>query len=439
MSDELDRLSWAVSAYESALTALVRSDDLQELMEAVCEAIVNQRHYVLAWVVVVDAASGAAKDLKPLGGAGTAVGYMDGLVLSWAAEREEGRGPAGHAIRSGRAFVLRDTLTDPGFAPWRDRARPHGIRSCVTVPFKRGEEVIGALLVYASAPAAFGERELEIFTQLADQIGFAISLDEDRARMRAAEAGRRAAEKAMRDIQQDILRVARIATMGELLASVAHEINQPLAAITTNSDACLRWLESEQPNLDEARAAIRRITRDAGRASDVIARTRALLTKGSTSQSDFDLNAAIGDVLHFTHGEQRRAGVSVHTDLEPGLPLVRGDRVQVQQVVLNLILNGIDAMRSMTDRPRLLHIRTRPGGAGEVLAEVEDCGSGIDPVVMERLFDRFFTTKENGIGLGLSISHSIIEAHGGKLWALPAPSGGAIFRFTFPIAEGGSE
>lgn len=439
MSDELDRLNWAVSAFASASAALVQSDDLQDLMEAVCQAIVTQSAYVLAWVVAVDTSSDHSTHLKSLSGAGPALGYMDGLALSSSSDFAEGNGPTGRAIRSGRPYLLNDTQTDPVFMAWRERAEHYGIRSSVTVPFKRSGEVTGALLVYANTPQAFSERVLEIFSQLGNQIAFAMSLDEDRSRLRDAEAGRRAAEEAMRSIQEDFRRIARITSMGELLASVAHEINQPLAAISMNSEACLRWLESDPPDFGEARAAIKRITRDAGRASEVIARTRSLLAKEPSAHSDFDLNTAIKEVLRFTHGEQHRAGVSVQTTLERDLPAVCGDRVQVQQVILNLVLNGIDAMRSVADRPRLLQVRTKSNGTAEDLVEVEDCGSGIDPDILDRLFDRFFTTKAKGIGLGLSISRSIIEAHGGRLWALRPPRFGAIFRFTLPVAEVSTE
>jgi C4-dicarboxylate-specific signal transduction histidine kinase len=221
-----------------------------------------------------------------------------------------------------------------------------------------------------------------------------------------------------------------------LATSIAHEVNQPLAAVTTNGSACLRWLAGEPPNLDEARECLRRIIRQGNRASEVIARIRALVKKSVLAKARLDLSETIQEVLAMTNTEARRHRVSVRTELAARLPAVRGDRVQLQQVVLNLVMNGIEAMKVVTDRPRELLISSQPHESSKVLVAVQDSGIGLDPQGMERLFEAFYTTKPEGMGMGLSISRSIIEAHGGRLW--PAANGdcGATFQFTLPTEDG---
>jgi C4-dicarboxylate-specific signal transduction histidine kinase len=243
---------------------------------------------------------------------------------------------------------------------------------------------------------------------------------------------RKRVEEALRKAQAELAHVTRMMTMGELMASIAHEVNQPLAAVTTNGNACLRWLVHDPPNLEEARECQRRIIRDGNRAGDVMARIRALVRKSAPAKAPLDLSDTIQEVLTMVTPEARQHRVAVRTDLAPGLPLVRGDRLQVQQVLLNLVMNGIEAMQAVTDRPRELRIRTQPHESDTVLATVQDTGIALDPQSMTRLFEPFYTTKPEGMGLGLSISRSIIEAHGGRLWAAAHSDYGATFHFTLP-------
>jgi signal transduction histidine kinase len=221
-----------------------------------------------------------------------------------------------------------------------------------------------------------------------------------------------------------------------MTATLAHEINQPLAAIVTNSDAALRWLARDPPNLDEGRNAIDRIRRDSSRANDLIKRMRVVTQKHAPSFAPLDLNQALEEVLVYVRPDQRRLDFLIQTDLSAGLPPVQGDWVQLQQVILNLVLNGIEAMRGVTGRPRVLRITSRLTAAGAVLVAVEDNGVGLDPATADRIFDSLFTTREGGTGLGLSVSRSIVEAHGGRLWVENATPHGAIFRFTIPAAPG---
>jgi PAS domain S-box-containing protein len=246
---------------------------------------------------------------------------------------------------------------------------------------------------------------------------------------------RKRAEEALHQAQAALAHVTRVTTMGELTASIAHEVNQPLAGVTTNANAGLRWLAREPPDLEEARACLQRIIRDGQRADEVIARMRAFARKAAPQTARLALNDVIAEVLALVDGELRRHGVALHTDLAADLPPVRADRVQLQQVLLNLLLNGIEAMRGVTERPRALVVRSRKDGAEGVLVAVQDAGTGIAPQDLERVFTPFYTTKPAGLGLGLAISRSIIEAHGGRLWATSNDGPGATFQFTLPAGR----
>jgi len=237
-------------------------------------------------------------------------------------------------------------------------------------------------------------------------------------------------EVSLREAQTELAHVSRVTTMGELSASLAHEVNQPLAGIVTNANASLRWLGGELPNLNEAREAIRRIIRDGNRAAEVISRMLALFKKARTAKERLDINDAIEEVVILTQSEARRNKVALRMELATDLPAVMGDRVQLQQVVLNLILNGIEAVSTVEDRQRDLVIRTQRGEGDEVRVAVQDSGIGFDPMSAERIFDAFHTTKPGGLGMGLSISRSIVEIHGGRLWAVLNDGPGATFQFT---------
>jgi signal transduction histidine kinase len=241
---------------------------------------------------------------------------------------------------------------------------------------------------------------------------------------------RKQTEEELRKAQVELAHVTRVMTMGELAASIAHEVNQPLAAIVTNANACLRWLAGESPNLDEARQTARRIIRDGNRAGDVIGRIRTLLKKTGTEKELLDMNQVIREVVALAEGEVRRNGVALRTELAGDLPPILADRVGLEQVVLNLIMNAIEAMSAIGDRPRELVIRTQSGEVDQVRVTVQDSGIGLDPQCMGRIFDAFYTTKSQGMGMGLAISRSIIAAHGGRLWAVPNDGTGATFQFT---------
>jgi PAS domain S-box-containing protein len=245
------------------------------------------------------------------------------------------------------------------------------------------------------------------------------------------------AEEALLKAQADLEHVARLTTMGELAASIAHEINQPLMAIVTDAETCLLRLGKDQPELDEARKAAERVIRDCHRAGDVIKSIRALVRKSAAATEQLDINIVIRDVLDLMRAELRRQGVLLRAEFCAGLEPVTGDRVQLQQIVLNLVMNGVEAMSSVTNRSRILHVNTQRDTDGNIVIAVQDSGAGLDPSMMDRIFERFFTTKPEGMGMGLSICRSIVEAHGGRLWASPQLPHGSIFRFTLPGAKRG--
>jgi C4-dicarboxylate-specific signal transduction histidine kinase len=248
---------------------------------------------------------------------------------------------------------------------------------------------------------------------------------------------RRLSEEALGKVRSELTHLARVASLGALTASIAHEVNQPLAGIITNASTCLRMLGADPPNVAGALETARRTIRDGNRASDVINRLRALFSKKSITIENVDINAAAREVIAMLLGELQRNGVMLHPDFAEHLPQIRGDRVQLQQVILNLILNAIETMNKITSRSRHMRIVTGLDESQCVYLEVKDNGTGFDPQDAERLFNAFYTTKSSGMGIGLSVSRSIIEKHQGRLWATVNDTGpGAIFRFAIPpLAE----
>jgi PAS domain S-box-containing protein len=244
---------------------------------------------------------------------------------------------------------------------------------------------------------------------------------------------RKRAEEALRNAHADLERMARLTTMGELTASIAHEINQPLAAIVTQSEAALRFLDQDEPNLDEARDSLSSITEDGMRAGEVIRGLRALARKSGPQLTRLDIDEVIRQVLAISRGELLRHNVVLRAELASGERPVLGDRVQLQQVLLNLIMNSVEAMRSVTECTRELTVSSTLVEPSSVLVTVEDTGAGLDPAVAERVLEPFFTTKPDGLGMGLTICRSIVEAHGGRLWIEPRAPHGVDVRFTVPL------
>jgi C4-dicarboxylate-specific signal transduction histidine kinase len=282
---------------------------------------------------------------------------------------------------------------------------------------KRAEEALQKLL---------GELESKVQQRTAE---LASANDELRSEINE----RQRAEEALQKAQAELAHVSRLMTLGELTASISHEVNQPIAAVVTNGQVCLRLLALESPRPDDLRAAVERIVRDAHRASEVIQRIRALAKRSEPQMVSLDINDVIREATLLVQREVFNHGVSLRTELASALPPVLGDRVQLQQVVINLLINGVEAMAPITDRPREILIRSQQHEAGQVHVAVLDSGIGVDSKTAEKLFSAFFTTKPSGMGMGLSISRSIIRAHGGRLWVSPNADHGAAFQFTVPI------
>jgi C4-dicarboxylate-specific signal transduction histidine kinase len=251
------------------------------------------------------------------------------------------------------------------------------------------------------------------------------------AKLEAQIAERKQAEEALRQAQADLTHANRVSSMGELTASLAHEIKQPIAAAITNANTCLRWLARDKPDLEEARAAASRMVQDGGRASEIINRVRLLFQKDTLQRELIDLNEIIREMMLLLHSEATKFSVLVRTELAADLPLVMGDRVQLQQVLMNLMMNSIDAMKDV-DGTRELTIQSQRDEDGQVLISVSDTGVGLPPQQADKIFNAFFTTKTHGTGMGLRISRSIIESHGGRLWAADNSPRGARFQFTLP-------
>jgi PAS domain S-box-containing protein len=246
------------------------------------------------------------------------------------------------------------------------------------------------------------------------------------------EAEARENEQRYRETQLELAHANRVATMGELTASIAHEVNQPLAGVVANAEACLGWLRRSTPDLEAACRSVEWIIADGTRASEVIRRVRTLANKTSFEKVPLDVNDVVRETIPLVQGELISHQVSLRMELAATLPMILGDRVQLQQVIINLVMNGIESMQSVTDRPRELVVRSRQDDTKQVLVSVTDCGVGISAENADRLFTAFFTTKSSGMGMGLSICRSIIDAHGGRLWATACEPRGALFQFTIP-------
>jgi predicted ATPase/signal transduction histidine kinase len=343
-----------------------------------------------------------------------------------------------YVVRTRESVVLHDASVANLFSKDGYLARRRS-RSMLCLPIVKQAKLVSLLYLENNLTAgAFTADRIAVLEILASQAAISLEhaqlyaeLQQENMERKRAEDELRRSEASLREAQGELAQVTRLTTMGEMAASIAHEINQPLTGIVTNASASLRWLAGDSPNIAEAREAIRRIVRDGSRAGVVTQRIRALFQKTRALQEQLDINEAIGEIVALMEGEIRRNRVVLQMELAADLPPIMGDRVQLQQVVVNLILNGIEAMSAVQDRPRKLAIRTQHvEGSDEVSVAVQDSGIGLEPESEERIFDAFHTTKPGGSGLGLSISRSIVQEHGGRLWAESNDGPGATFQFT---------
>ncbi len=317
-------------------------------------------------------------------------------------------------LAADQAYLRRDP--DPPVVALVELA---GARTCLLVPLLKDVELIGALVITREQVQPFTDRQIDLVGDFAAQTTIAL------------ESTRR--ERQYREVQTELAHANRVATMGQLTASITHEVNQPITAAVTNALAARRWLSAEPPDFGEVSEALARIIKEGNRASELIGRIRALIKKAPTRKDAVAINDAILEVVALTRTEAANNGVLVRTQLAQGLPPVQGDRVQLQQVMLNLIVNAIQAMSGIGEGARELQISIDAvPSEGGVRVGVRDTGPGLSPESLSRLFEPFYTTKPEGMGMGLSICRSIVEAHGGRLWAIPCEPQGALFQFTIP-------
>jgi len=335
----------------------------------------------------------------------------------------------GRAVELRERVVIEDVETDSEFAPHRHIAASAGFRAVQSTPlFSRRGELLGMLSTHFRRPHRPSPRDLrftDLYTRHAAEIIDRKRLDE----------ARRQAEQALQMTQMELAHVSRLTTMGELAASIAHEVNQPLTAVTNNASACLRLLASRNLERGVLQSALQEIVADCTRTSAVITRIRAFIRKAPAGKSELDINDVIQEVLALAERELQKNRVLVERHLTKSLPLIRADRVQLQQVLLNLMMNGIEAMALVADRRCVLSVQSQLDESGDVLVAVRDSGTGLGSEA-HSLFVPFFTTKEDGMGMGLPISRSIVESHGGRLWASRNAPHGAVFSFTLPVVGG---
>jgi signal transduction histidine kinase len=314
--------------------------------------------------------------------------------------------------------VEKDYLKIPAVV---DLVKSGRIRTLLIVPMLSNDTVIGAITVSRTQVQPFTKKEIEMVADFAAQA--TIALETTRS------------ERQYREVQMQLAHANRVAAIGQLTASIAHELKQPLSAVVSNGGVTLRWLTRNQPEIGEAKQTVECIIKDANRATEVLDRIHRLVKKESLRTDTLNVNDAILEVIPLIHSEAVKNGVTVQRQLADHLPNIQGDRVQLQQVMLNLIINAIQAMSSLTEGLRELHIVTESAEGEGVRIAVRDTGPGLSAENIQRLFEPFYTTKPNGMGMGLSICRSIIEDHGGRLWATGLHPHGALFQFTIPACR----
>jgi len=353
-------------------------------------------------------------------------------------------GKVGQVAANRNPILIKDLLSQNDWILRPEWAKREGIRSFAGHPLIFRDNLLGVIGVFSRKPLT--EEEFTWLGLFANQAAVAIAnarafeevdrlrcqLEGERDYLQEQVTERKQAEEALRQAQADLTHANRVSSLGELTASLAHEVKQPIAATITNAGTCLRWLSRGQPDLEKARAAASRIEQDGKRAIEIINRVRQLFKKDTLQRELVDLNEIIREMMRLLHSEATQFAVFVRAELAADLPQVMGDRVQLQQVLMNLMMNSIDAMKDVDGR-RELTIQSQRGENGEVLISVSDTGVGLPPEQAGKLFNAFFTTKIHGTGMGLRISRSIVESHGGRLWAADNSPCGATFQFTLPV------
>jgi PAS domain S-box-containing protein len=402
------------------LEMIARGDSRALILDAICRLVEELVGGSLSSILLLDSKTNQLRHGAAPGLPAAYIQAIDGAIIGPCA------GSCGTAAYRAEPVIVSDIATDPLWVNYRDLALAHGLRACWSTPIlSSAGKVWGTFAIYYREPRSPTVLDHSVIGRIVHLASIAVEREQS--------------EEALRKAQADLTHVSRVTTMGELVASIAHEVNQPLTAVVNNASASISLLPKNAPNVKEVREALTEIIDDANRASDVITRIRQLAKKAPIEKSLLDLRDVVQDVLALARYESATRQITIGTDLSYDLPSVFGDRVQLQQVLLNLVMNGMDAMNEVKETKRLIIISVKCQTQDEMpmlLLSVQDSGIGFKPKEMDRLFEAFYTTKPNGLGLGLAISHSIIEAHGGRLWAEPNQGSGATFMFSLPTADG---
>ena len=442
VTERLNRLDRRLRTFCRCTDRLFQVDSEAEALQSICDILVDGDKFRLAWIGYCE--DNAKKTIRPVAKAGISLHFLERIENSWG-NSETGEGPGRIAVSSRRPYCINNILesTTP---VWAALARDAGYASCIALPLvardHRGRltDLRGTLNLHSGDRNCFDHGTVDHYAGLASCLTHAIAalrghLAEDLTSgvksLRASEQRKRA-EDALRATRAELDHASRMASMGQMAASIAHEINQPLAAVVANGNAASRFLANEIPDLEEARAAVHDIILDGHRASQVIGSVRAMFKQAPRENVLLDVNDLIREVVMLTQSEIQRRHVTVQTELMERIPQPLANRIQLQQVMLNLIMNALEAMDAVSDRARILNIKSSIQGSQSVQITVGDSGIGIEPKDLKRIFEGFFTTKAHGMGLGLSICRSIIEEHGGTLSASSGRPHGAVFQVILP-------
>jgi C4-dicarboxylate-specific signal transduction histidine kinase len=447
----LDRLDRRLRTLCRCSEICFQAESESEALQSICTMLVEGDEFPLAWIGYCE--DDAERTIRPVASAGKRLDFPERVKNSWGTVKN-GEGPPGIAVRTGKPSWINDIPTASSASAWAAVAAAAGYNSCIALPLiardRRGEliDLRGILNLFSAERDYFDDRAVDHYANLASCLTHAVAalrgqLAEDlTSGMRSLRASeqRRRAEEALQKAQAELASASRLSTMAQVAASIAHEINQPLTAIVAGGSAASRWLAKTPPDLDKAQTLLNRVVMEGHRASQVIESIRAMFRQTPREKDQLDANDLIREVLAFSRADIQRCRAVLETELTEKLPPLSADRVQLQQVMRNLIMNALEAMDAVTDRTRVLTIRSGVYESSNVLITVEDSGTGIEPKDMRRIFDSFFTTKPHGMGMGLAICRSIIEAHDGSLSAAPGHPHGTVFRVVLPTAatsEGG--
>jgi PAS domain S-box-containing protein len=409
---ERKRAEVLLAGEKRLLEMIARGDSRKLILEGACLLVEELASGSLCSILLLDPSAnclrhGAAPSLPK-----TYTDAIDGAVIGPSV------GSCGTAAYRAEPVIVSDIATDPLWADFRDLASAHELRACWSTPIlSSAGRVLGTFATYYREPRSASSQEHNVIERITHLASIAIEREQR--------------EEVLRQAQADLAHVSRVTTMGELTASLAHEVNQPIAAAVTNANTCLRWLMRAHPDVEEACAAASRVVKDGTRAAEIVSRIRLLFKKGTWQRELVDVNEVIREMIVLLRGETTRYSISVRTELAADLAQVMGDRVQLQQVLMNLMINGIDAMKDV-DGTRELAIMSQRAENERVVVSVTDTGVGLPAQQADQIFQAFFTTKPHGTGMGLRISRSIVESHGGRLWTADNHPRGASFYFTLP-------